>query len=422
MHILLFIALFAAFSTTNVPKHLITAIYGEGSGVVPTPDPSIAPIATQARYVNWVYTGISGGTDWIAAYNNAGVNTTTYISVWRNYSDNGVAYTDIAPGGAHAAAEATDCTGNPLTTGTVYLNDPRTGAVSLGHVNYVTHLLSSEYTALFEDNAAVIGGVEGLPCGYLYNGNFIPATNSINSQVTNSAGKTALLFVNTINGWWIDNDGPAGWVDATSLSAPANVLGLECEQCYLRHTQGISNGKLIGATWMSMENAEIAMVQKQKIFWSYANSTCAAGDTALALDQRMYEYASALLSYDPAYLMFQECFASTPSNFLIMPETQLVPEMPTVTATSSVLSYLVNGNLYARQFAACYYAGALVGPCAVLINPSATTYAIPSNIYIAYTNSVILQGTGLLDGGTLLFTGTKPASVGPYSGAVLIGH
>jgi hypothetical protein len=417
----LLLGILAAFSTTGVPRHLLTAIYGNGGAITPTPNPSIAPVTTQAQYLSWVYTGTNGGRDWIALYNGAGVKTLTYTSFWRNYQPEGTWYTDLAPGGAHAAAEATDCTKNPITPGGVYLNDPRTGAPSLAHANYVTHLMSSEYTALVVDNVAVVGGMAGLPCAYRYNGNFIPATNTIDGQVTTSAGKIATLFLNTINGWWVDNDGTDGWVDSTKLSAPANVLGLMCEQCYIRHTQSTTSGKIVGAQWMSLENAEISMVQKHKIFWAYGNSTCAPGNSTLGLDQRMYQLTSALLSYDPAYLMFEECFATTPSNFLVMPETQFVPEMPSVTASSSVLTYLVNGNLYARRFSDCYYKGARIGSCAVLVNPSSSSYAVPAAIYGAYATRIAFVGNGVLDGGTLSFTAAKFSPVGPFSGEVLIG-
>jgi hypothetical protein len=135
----------------------------------------------------------------------------------------------------------------------------------------------------------------------------------------------------------------------------------------------------------------------------------------------MYELTSFLLTYDPAYAMMQECFTSTPSNFEVMPETQFVPELPTGTAAASVYTYQIAGtNLFARQFQACYYKAALVGSCAIIVNPTSGTYVIPSAMYNAYLTRISLAGAGVLDGGTLSFSATKTSTIGPYGSEILI--
>ena len=118
---------------------------------------------------------------------------------------------------------------------------------------------------------------------------------------------------------------------------------------------------------------------------------------------RTYIYASFLLTYSPSYSMLQEAFQSAHS-FPVMPETGFVPMNP-LTTSSSVSGYLTSTGAYMRQFGACYYRGAYKGKCAVVVNPSGSTVSIPTT---AYSHSLGLVGGGVLDGGYVTFTNSRP--------------
>jgi hypothetical protein len=139
-----------------------------------------------------------------------------------------------------------------------------------------------------------------------------------------------------------------------------------------------------------------------------------AGDASTETGMRVYVYASFLLGYDPAYAMLQEAF-TTSSGFPVMPETGLVAENPLTTAASAS-GYQAPGGSYFREFAGCYYRGAFVNNCAVVVNPGTASVPVPTT---SYTHSLVLSGSGVLDGGTASFGGPAVTQLAPGTGAIL---
>jgi hypothetical protein len=183
-----------------------------------------------------------------------------------------------------------------------------------------------------------------------------------------------------------------------------------CEECYANDPNG--DVAQTGTSWQNVENAEIGVVGMHKVFWDYARM---AGDASAETALRTYAYASFLLSYDPAYTMYQDAL-KTPSGFPVMPETGFVPQNPLTTA-SSVAGYAQPGGAYMREFGACYYLGQFVAKCAVVVNPNpSTSVPVPTT---SYSHSMVLSGYGVLDGGTVSFTGPAVTTLGPASAAIL---
>jgi hypothetical protein len=247
---------------------------------------------------------------------------------------------------------------------------------------------------LFSDQSGVVGMMP-TPCNYVQS-TYDAATNSVHSALG------VPMFVNALGGF----SNPASAVD---LANPSNVLGAMCEECYVKNGSG-ADVIQTGTMWTNVENAEIAMAAKHKIFWDYAR---ASGDPTVETAVRTYVYASFLLSYDPSYSMFEEAF-TTPSGFPVMPETGLVPTQP-ITTASTVTGYLTAGGAYFREFSACYYQGAFVGRCAAAVNPSTATVQLPAG----YTHSMVVSGSGVLDGGTVSFNGPQISQLAPGTGTVL---
>lgn len=368
-------------------------VYGYGG------TPTNVSATSIAQYLNWAETG----SQYVGTLKAVGIKTIAYTNFWRNYTTDNpqTGYTDLKPGGAHADAEAKDCSGNPVydtAYGGGYEADAR-ASDALAHAQVTTNngyaVTSQGFDALFSDDTGSVWGVS-LPCNYSQSA-YDAAVNSVHSALGVS------LWVNALGA----APNPATAID---LTQPANVVGAMCELCY-----GIngSSGDYIqtGTSWLNVENAEIGMAAQQKIFWDYARLT---GDPSLETGLRTYVYASFLLGYDPSYSMLQEAFA-TPSGFPVMPETGLVAENPLTTA-SSVSGYQAPGGAYFREFAACYYRGAFVSNCAVAVNPGGTSVPVPST---SYSHSLSLSGSGVLDGGSATFTGGTVSQLAPGTAAIL---
>ena len=375
--------------------HVMTAdiLYGYGG------TPTTTALSAVTPYVTWVQTDPR----YAAQIRAAGIKVDVYANFWRNYtSDNpSIGYTDLEPGGAHAAAEATDCSATPIydaSYGGGYEADPRTSA-ALGHAqtvaDYRLNEFSGSYDALFSDDSGSVWGIT-LPCGYTQSA-YDSAVNAVHSALG------VPMWVNALGA-------PPNPADAVDLAQPGNVLGAMCEICYAGNG---SSGDYVqtGTSWQNVESAEIAMVAQHKVFWDYARATGnPSNETAL----RTYVYASLLLSYDPSYAMLQEAFQSA-SGFPVMPETGLVPMQPATTA-ASIAGYQAAGGAYFREFGACYYRGAFVARCAVAVNPGSVSVPVPST---SYQHSLLLSGGGVLDGGGLSFTGTAVTQLAPGTAAIL---
>jgi hypothetical protein len=377
--------------------HVMTAAIVYGYGGIPTS----VPLSSISPYVSWAQTPSES---YAASVRAAGIKVALYVNFWRNYvSDNPIiGYTDLEPGGAHAAAEATDCSGTPIVDpsyGGGYEADPRTSA-ALGHaqvvVDYRTNQYTGNYDALFSDDTATVYGVPELPCNYVES-TYDAAVNAVDSALA------APMWINALGG-------APNPVNALDLLQPSNVIGAMCEICY-DGNNGSSDVVQTGTGWENIENAEIGTISQHKIFWDYPRAT---GDAASETGLRIYAYASFLLGYDPSYAMIQESL-STPSQFPVMPETGLVALNP-LTTQSGVSGYLASGGAYFREFADCYYRGAFVAKCAVTVNPTAGTVPVPST---SYGHSLALSGYGVYDGGTVSFAGPATTQLAPGTAAIL---
>jgi hypothetical protein len=207
------------------------------------------------------------------------------------------------------------------------------------------------------------------------------------NSFSNSAAN-AVTFANYVNG--------------------TNVIGGLYEECFQNNT------------WLAEEESQITVVSDLKAagkapgpgWWCYVDNTSA--DAATVIPQRLFDYASFLLTYDPNYSMFQESF-TTPSTFAVYPETGFVPLQPTTTPTD-VSQLEISGGAYVRNYGACYYRGTALGPCEVAVNPGTSTVPLPNS----FANSMVISGEGVLDGGSVAFNGGPVTSLAPKTGAILI--
>jgi hypothetical protein len=341
----------------------------------------------------------------MAATYRAGIKTIVYINPVMPQTSQ-YEYTDLS--GTYSRVRATDCSGNIVTTyaGRGLLADPRVGAASAYYANVVNWYIQNklapysaihDWDAMFVDNNGALYGASATPCNYnpaTWGQAFDTAISGVNEQfVTNSLAAS---------------DG-ATQTYVERLDAP-NVIGGMFEQCF-------NDGM-----WTAEENSQLETIALLKSlgkaagpgWWCYLDNTNAAGATVIP--QRMFAYASFLLTYDPKYSIFQESFTTSPSTFQVFPETGLVPLQP-ASVPVSVNALESSTGVYLQTYGACYYRGAAVGNCEIVVNPDTSrTYAIPAN---AFGHAAVLSGGGVLDGGAMTFNGAKPALLGPLRAAIL---
>lgn len=378
----------------HVPAHVQTAEY-LWSPTKRATDPS-----TYAPYITWAYPLYSEG----SAVRAAGIKTIWYVNPVMPQRG-GYEYSLLT--GRYAGVQAKDCNGNTVITynGRGLLADPRSAQAAAYYDDVIDWYIRNKirggphnWDAFFIDNNGPLYGASPTPCNYdpvSWGRAFDRAIAHIDEPVvTNSLAAR-------------DEDMPK-FVDRLSGS---NIIGGMFEECFT------------SSLWTAEEDSQIqtiALLRRQHKpagpgWWCYANNTTTPGVQAIA--QRLFIYASFLLTYDPSYSLFQESFSSPPSTFSVFPETGFVPLGP-ATAPSNIGDLQSSGGAYVQSYRWCYYRKKLVGACEIAVNPLGGTVSVPNPQHFAH--SMELSGGGVLDGGTVQFNGPAVTTLGPKNAAVLV--
>jgi hypothetical protein len=374
-------------------SHVLTADY------LGTPDgtSSIAWSAA-APYLTWAQTGTQDASA-IAA---AGIKTMYYVDP--NRTNLGDALYDVS-----SSAFAVTCSGERVYDTwdgvTEWVMNPASSALRTSFANYVADLKAeAPFTAAFEDTAGALSPYEvydpfkpSLPCDYSDSA-WIAATVGMNQSV-------GLPIV--INGLG-DLNGHDPSINIAALNG-SNTIGGNFEGCYSSTDQPKAGTWF----WAAVENSELQVEAMGKLFECILEDQVAASG---ATDARLYDYASFLLTYNPATSVYRTEF-TTPSGLHVMPETLLVPTDPTVAAPSSVSGLLTSGGTYARQFGECYLKGVSAGPCAVVVNSDVVSHPFP---FTTYHHTLVISGNGVLDGGAVSTDGPAPPSSVPSMEAAIV--
>ncbi len=369
-------------TTTSVPRHVLTAEYL--AGYYGTKRVSAAQAAP---YLNWAQTTPQDS----GPIHAAGIKTNFYTN------PNRTKVGDPLRNLVNSTAYAKTCSN--LNTTYVYKTTTQNimaiGSTSLksGYNSYVNSRLSGYHIdAVFEDNkyALSVYGESirpGMPCAY-----------SDTTWVTQAKELTQAIKYPTIFNGLSGTNGHDVSKGVQLMTSPS-IIGGTWEGCYATYT---TIPEITDWRWQATENTEIQVQAKDKLFFCLERNGLAASSAYAA---RLYTLGSFLLAYNPSYAVLWEEFA-TPDGLPIMPESQFVPLDP-VRAQPTAISQLKSSyGPYYRQYNRCYYKGALVGACAIVVNGDLASERFPLS---GYTHTMLLRGNGVLDGGTVSFTGTKPA-------------
>lgn len=382
--------------------------------------------ASAARYAPYLTYGYAKA-DRLAIAQKAGIKTVFYTNPTMPICDGAnepckagdkAAYNYLNTGGTYNSTAAKTCEGT-LIKG--YYGTPERPAIysdpfksNIAHyyqavfddaINYLHYANGPSFRIdyLFIDNVQTNAyHANGTICGGWNNGQFGAAFAKAIAQTSDGPYIVNILGVNSISG--INGKLPA-------MDAPNIAMG-EAEGCYASNSpSNIVAGLKATFKWEPLEYGEIETIKRGKTYICYQNMT---GDASRWTAQRIYAYASFLLSYDPNHAVYEQAFASK-AGLRVYPEMQFVPMQPRTTA-GAVSDYRQAGGLYYREFAACYNKGVAVGSCAIAVNPNSVAAPVPAG----WGHQLTVSGLGVLDGGTSALTAPAPTSLPPLQAAILV--
>jgi hypothetical protein len=363
----------------TVPNHVLTWAWIEHKNNV---SPSQA-----APYLDWAEVQ---GAD-ANAFSAAGMKTVLYTDPNRTYPGQPMYTTD-------ESTFAHDCAGNRITirgrAGPTYQMDPSSAHLLQLWTSWVDWALNGgvHYDVIFDDSADSVHNGSALPCG------FDQTSWTLASNLMNAGLRKNIIF-----------NGLGTLADGTSKPPPSiglnpSVIGGMLEGCYGNISSSDPLPKKV--VWQNYENSELTMSTLHKTFVCRGMKSTPA-ETALAL--RMYMYASFLLTYDPSSSIISEKF-STPSNLEIEPESGLVALNPLITAPADISGLSTAPFTYGRQYASCYLNGQAIGSCAAIVNADGPKHEHPFPWPGVYSHTLVLNGAGVLDGGTASVNGPAPGA------------
>jgi hypothetical protein len=375
-------------------KHVLTADYLGGQyGTHSISWSAAAPYLTWAQTDQYTANAIAA----------QGIKTQLYAD------PNQLAANDSMMTAAHGSIVATTCGGNRVTTNwkgtTMYVTNPSSSAMQSDYAQYVrSHVAGVHVDAIFQDATGALEDFgssifSGMPCGY-------STSNWLNAeeQLSRSA-RVPIIF-----------NGPMGQVTPTqsthamTLLASSAFIGGDFEHCY----SDMQQPEMAGWGWQAIENAELTAAAMHKILECMPRNTNSAAGSGVA---RIYTLASFLLTYDPSTSVLGDQFG-TRSGFHVEPEEMLVPLSPRVSSPQNVGALQKQGGAYGREYARCFMRGTYVGPCAVVVNSSTNASAVFP--YPQYRHTLVVSGSGVLDGGSVRTDGPPPPLyLAPHSAAIV---
>lgn len=203
-----------------------------------------------------------------------------------------------------------------------------------------------------------------------------------------------------------------GLIPPGDTTSPGPSIGLNpttqggmSEDCYAGRTP---TGYFFYPHWAATENSEIQMHEDGKLFVCQSDWY---DDASTSVGQRMYQYASYLLTYDLNTMYYKTSFL-TPSAVHVMPESELVALDPAIATPSNVSGLMLSSGLYGREYRECFIATKYVGPCAAVVNPNNPNGGKPLAFPwpTKYHHTLLPSGEGWYDGGTISPRGPAPSS------------
>lgn len=375
--------LLAVSLVAAVPRHVLTGDYWGGyAGTHKLPAPAAA------KWLSWAEVSPQDS----AVMAPLGVHTLLYTNPNREQPGDPMWSTQDA-------VFAHNCNGERVRGETKYagqqLTDVHSPALAaLWKRSVERHMEGAHYDAVFDDEAVGALYASEQPCNYSFD-------DWLRAQTALIGGLGYPVIYNGLNDFY--NHGVAREI-ALNRTAAGGMM----EECY---AQLADDHRVAGWQWYATEVTEMQMAREHKIFVCYGRDLTPAEQ---AFDGRIYTYASFLLTYDPNTTMLWEYY-KTPSGGHVMPESRLVALQPLL-RISRVAQLRAPGGAYVREYRACYLDARPVGPCAAAVNPDDTDRGLSLR---GYGRTLVLNGSGIFDGGTATIANRPPPSSLAPRGAIV---
>lgn len=268
------------------------------------------------------------------------------------------------------------------------ITDPNSPILRSAYIRSVRQRESTgHFTAFFEDEALLHYYGVRPPCNYNEN-------NRLNGMIALQRAIGYPVVYNALEDF--DHHSVA-----REIALNSTAIGGMMEDCYSTldapHTSS-------GWRWLATEQTEIDMARDGKYFFCYGRDLTPADQ---AIQQRLYVYASLLLTYDLSSTVLWEYY-KTPSGEHVMPETQLVALDPIRTGIHTISQLRAVGGAYVREYRKCYIDGFAQGACVAAVNADSTSHRMDLS---GYSRILAIDGSGQFDGGKARVIRQNPPSV-----------
>jgi len=389
----------------QIPAHVLTWMSFEDTADLPLPT---VPLASFASDVDWALLN-SGGAD-NESLQAAGIKTAVYTDP-NHYI---VGDSTVLQRLFTIADVAASCSKAPVAWAKpgikpAYITDIRLADVAgkwKAALDAITQA-HGPFTAAFEDTSddPYTYASPGPPCAS--NGQPVLATTWTNQTAKMEGAVGYPVIFNDLA-----SNGKGASAGLGLLHGPA--LGGLAESCYGNRP---TSPKANGARWIGEAQTELYAHRQHKLFVCH-NEETTDGATPIALDARLYQFASFMLTYDSTTSIYGSHWAVGKSQVRVQPETGLVALAPVLQVSD--VSQLVDAfGVYQRLYADCRLNGVKVGACDFAVNPDAKKTQ-PLHLPFAAGHVLALSGSGILDGGTvILLPAAPPSTLGPTEAIVV---
>lgn len=248
-----------------------------------------------------------------------------------------------------------------------------------------------------------------------YNSSVVAEHGALASALTHADGSAMYGVFNGIN---FTSGRPN---DLSVVTSSSHFHGAVCEGCV------ISGGRARPSMFAPVLNAMAAMTAIPNAQLIELNDGGLAGNLTALIAARVLTTSMAWLGYSDGHTAVWPNLEQYTQNLAIFAENSIYPSSPIQTMRASVgaSDLAVASGVYRREFRACYYNRAAIGPCAAVVNGSGGSIAVRSAwLQQTYGHLVQLIGGDIPNGGHISLTSTafhpNVTYVGPGQGLLIV--